>query len=376
MPQRGYDAIVIGAGFYGLSLALHLGRRKWRVLVVEADSIPMSRASWVNQARVHAGFHYPRNFVTALRSLHNYPRFVEDFRSAIVDDFQMLYAIARHRSKVNAKRFQSMFTAMRAPIDEASPVQRALFNSDLIESVFVCRESAVDCTIVRSLLIDRIACQPVELTLAMPVERVVQAGNGVLNAILRSGAAVSAPYVFNVSYSQLNALLIASGQAPIPLKHELAEVVLIEPPADLAGMAVTVMDGPFFSVTPFPARKLYSLTHVRYTPHLAWRGDENAGDAHAIADRLPRESNWQHMLHDAQRYMPALVAMRRRESLFTVKTGHLKNDYDDGRPILFRPAAELPGLYSILGSKLDNIYDLFEVVDRLERSSASDAVGF
>ena len=74
------------------------------------------------------------------------------------------------------------------------------------------------------------------------------------------------------------------------------------------------------------------------------------------------------MVHDAQRFVPALAGVTWRESLFTVKTVLLKNDRDDGRPILFRPTPELPGLYSILGSKLDNIYDLFELVNSLRAS--------
>jgi glycine/D-amino acid oxidase-like deaminating enzyme len=366
MSRDAYDAIVIGAGFYGLSLALHLSARKWRVLVIEADIVPMSRASWVNQARVHAGFHYPRNFITALRSLHNYPRFVEDFRPAIVDDFQMLYAIARHRSKVNAKRFHMMFAAMRAPIDVASPAQRALFNPDLIEAVFACRESAVDSTTLRSLLVERLAGAPIKLMLATRAVRITKEEGVTLSVTLANGATVSAPLVFNVSYSQLNSLLLASNLNPIPLKYELAEVALVDPCSALAGLAVTVMDGPFFSIMPFPARKLYSLTHVRYTPHFAWRDGAGAGDPQSIVERLPQHSNWRHMVHDAQRFVPALAGVTWRESLFTVKTVPLKNDRDDGRPILFRPTPELPGLYSILGSKLDNIYDLFELVDSIE----------
>src|SRR5262249_47813512 len=162
-----------------------------------------SRASWVNQARVHAGFHYPRNFVTALRSLHNYPRFVEDFRPAIVDDFQMLYAIARRHSKVNAKRFETMFAAMQAPVAAASPTQRALFNPDFVESVFRCRESAVDCTMLRTLLVDRLAGTPVNLMLATQVLRITQGKNGASSVILSNGETASAPFVFNVSYARL-----------------------------------------------------------------------------------------------------------------------------------------------------------------------------
>jgi L-2-hydroxyglutarate oxidase LhgO len=78
-----YDAIVIGGGFYGCSLALALASRFHRVAVLEQRPELMSRASYVNQARVHNGYHYPRSFLTALRSSVNFPRFVSDRKSVV-----------------------------------------------------------------------------------------------------------------------------------------------------------------------------------------------------------------------------------------------------------------------------------------------------
>jgi hypothetical protein len=41
----------------------------------------------------------------------------------------------------------------------------------------------------------------------------------------------------------------------------------------------------------------------------------------------------------------------------------VKNEGDDGRPILFEKYAASDGLYSILGGKIDNIYDVLEKLD-------------
>ena len=64
-PATTYDYVVIGGGFYGCCLALYLRSISARVLVVEAGPRLMDRASRVNQARVHTGFHYPRSAATA-----------------------------------------------------------------------------------------------------------------------------------------------------------------------------------------------------------------------------------------------------------------------------------------------------------------------
>jgi hypothetical protein len=53
------------------------------------------------------------------------------------------------------------------------------------------------------------------------------------------------------------------------------------------------------------------------------------------------------------------------ESLYEVKTVLCKNEVDDGRPILFKESQEIRGMYSILGGKLDNIYDILERIEKL-----------
>ena len=42
-----------------------------------------------------------------------------------------------------------------------------------------------------------------------------------------------------------------------------------------------------------------------------------------------------------------------------------RSESDDGRPILCEAHSELPGCYSILGGKIDNIYDVFEKLDAM-----------
>ena len=60
-----YDRIIIGAGLYGLYSALFCLKRGENVMVLECDKQPFSRATYINQARVHGGYHYPRSISTA-----------------------------------------------------------------------------------------------------------------------------------------------------------------------------------------------------------------------------------------------------------------------------------------------------------------------
>ena len=138
---------------------------------------------------------------------------------------------------------------------------------------------------------------------------------------------------------------------------------LVEPPAELGGAAVTVMDGPFFSMMPYPSRGLFTLSHVRYTPHCNWhdRAGEPVRDAEWLLAK-PR-TRFEHMVRDAQRYLPAMRGARYADSLFEVKTVMPRSEQDDSRPILLRRCDEHPALLTVLGAKIDSVYDVEDALN-------------
>jgi len=377
MAQSGKDVdyLIIGGGFYGCCLALYLRSISDRVLVVEAADRLMTRASRVNQARIHTGFHYPRSALTAVKSMVLHQRFMQDFPEAVIDDFQMLYAIARRRSKVSANRFHRMFRDIGAPIQPASASQAALFDDDMIEAVFACHETAFDYSILESLLSARLASAGVEVRLSTELATLTDTQTGIV-AGLSDGSEVTARYAFNITYSQVNAVLDKAELPHALLKHELTELALVTPPPELDGMGVTVMDGPFFSCMPYPAEDLYSLTHVRYTPHESWTDETRTGASRILSPEHLPQSRVAHMIRDGQRYLPSLANARYEKSLFEVKTILVKNEHDDGRPILYQQKPADSRVVSILGGKIDNIYDLFDLIrtSSPEFASADDGL--
>jgi glycine/D-amino acid oxidase-like deaminating enzyme len=371
--KNDFDYLIIGGGFYGCCLALYLRSISDRVLIVEAADRLMSRASRVNQARIHTGFHYPRSALTAVKSMIMHKRFMQDFPEAVVDDFQMLYAVSRRRSKVSANRFHRMFRDIGAPIEPASASQVALFDRDMIEAVFACQETAFDSCILEKLLSERLAAAGVLVQLSTKLATVTDAHTKIV-AGLSDGSEVTARYAFNVTYSQINAVLQKADLPRARLKHELTELALVTPPAELAGIGVTVMDGNFFSCMPYPVENLYSLTHVRYTPHESWTDETRTDDIRSLSPEHLPQSHVGFMIKDGQRYLPSLKGVEYKKSLFEVKTTLIKNEHDDGRPILYQQMPIKSRMVSVLGGKIDNIYDLFEIVraSSPEFSSAHD----
>jgi L-2-hydroxyglutarate oxidase LhgO len=272
------DAVIIGGGFYGSTIAIYLAKTRGlrRVILLEREPELLLRASYNNQARVHNGYHYPRSFTTAFRSRVNLPRFVRDWPQAVKQDFVKLYAIARRNSKVTAKQFERFCHEIGASIKPAEAGLKRLFEPRLIEDVFLVEEYAFDSTRLAEWAVKARQDAGVEIhysTRALAISR--SPADKSLSVAIQSKSgdtsSINSRYVFNCTYSGLNQF---SGDFPgtkTALKHEVTEMALMQAPEVLKEIGVTVMDGPFFSMMPFPARGLHTLSHVRYTPHFSWR---------------------------------------------------------------------------------------------------------
>ena len=359
--MKSFDAVVIGGGFYGAVIALYLKKERGLndVLLIEKEQELLSRASFRNQARVHNGYHYPRSLTTALRSRINFPKFVRAWPNSIYKTFTKIYAVARN-SKVTAHQFERFCREIGAPVKKAESIERALFDPRLIEDAFLVEEYAFDSTEIRRQLIQDLVSNNIEVRLHTTARDILSSGR--LAVVLEKGESVQARYVFNCAYSSINQFKGAFSGVATNLKHEITELALVQLPSELKYMGVTLIDGPFFSVMPFPARTgLHTLSHVRYTPHLHWYESAHQSPYEKL-DGYQKVTRFDRMIRDSARYMPSILRAKYVESLFEVKTVLVKNEVDDGRPILFEKCASLPGFYSILGGKIDNVFDILEML--------------
>lgn len=370
------SAVVIGGGFYGAAIAIYLVKMAGlrNVVLIEQSEELLQHASRNNQARVHNGYHYPRSFTTAYRSRINLPNFMKDWADTISTDFEKVYAIARRNSKVSSAQFLRFCDSIGAVVRPTSDGIRSLFNPHLIENVFTVEEYAFNTRLVAIKARRELEHLGVKLlfnTTAISVAKSADLSLSVTSKTGNSTAQLNCDFVFNCTYSGLNQL---QGEFPgiqTLLKHEITEMALIQMPPALCDIGVTVMDGAFFSTMPFPSRKLHTLSHVRYTPHLAWTDAAGINPYEKLAN-YPRISRADRMIRDSSRYIPSLNLAEYVDSLYEVKTILTKNEVDDGRPILFEEAASLPGCFSILGGKIDNIYDCYEKLDKMEKLHARE----
>ena len=347
--------VVIGGGFYGSSLAAHLAREGASVTLLEARQDLLRGASYFNQARVHGGYHYPRSLRTAGRSQAHYAAFMSRYAPCVVDDFLCIYAVARG-SLTNARKFRRVCDHIGAPLMDAPAGVRRLFNPALIEASWVTRESVFDAVRLREFVRQELTDASVTVRLGARVAAVSEDADDAV-VTLEGGESLTADRVLVCTYGE------AIGSLPQDagfsgLHCEPCEMALVDLPDDLRGKGITVMDGPYFSLMPFPSTSYHTLSHVRYTPHGAQPSYEQA--AAALRGGLTSRADF--MLRDAIRYVPSLRDAVHRESIWGVKTVPARRDGDDARPIVTRRSGG-GRVMSLLGSKIDNIGDALRVAE-------------
>ncbi len=358
MSSKVKSAAVIGGGFYACYLACELAMNGVEVDLFEMEPELMSRASSLNQARVHGGYHYPRHTPTALRSRVNYPRFVGEFSDCLKRDFTHIYAIARHNSKVSARQFHHFMKKVGSPLEKVSAQDMKFFNSQTVEEAFYVEECTFDAMKLRATMAERLAHAEVNVYLSARVQKVEERSRASF-ALTVNGLQTTKTYdlVLNCTYADI--LNVQFTKRPSVLEYEIAELALVELPRPLKNYGFTLMCGPFFSTLPYPSTDFHSLSHVRYTPHLRWTSIDRVDSSQVLAD-FEKQTRFEYMIRDAQKYMPSLEGTRHVRSFFEVKTLLPQNSSNDGRPIFFEKDSDQPNFVSIMGGKIDNVYDISE----------------
>ncbi|MDL2253353.1 FAD-binding oxidoreductase [Ruminococcaceae bacterium OttesenSCG-928-I18] len=369
-----YDKIIIGAGLYGLYAARFCGRNGQRVLVLEKEAAPFLRATTINQARLHMGYHYPRSLSTAKRSSDYFERFVDEFKDCVCMDFEQVYATSSTFSWTDAGAFCQFCEAAGIPCEEM-PVGR-YFRPGMCDGAFLTREYAYDAALLRRKMMEDLAALPgVQLRFEEEVTGIEEDG-GDYRVSTSKGQCEKAPFLLNASYASVNQVGDLLGFAPFSVKYELCELILCEVGLPLRKLGITVMDGPFFSIMPFGKTGLHSLTSVTFTPHLAsheplpvFPCQERTGgvcNPHQLANcndcPAKPESAWPMMDQLARKYLREEFGFQYRGSMFSMKPILTASEVDDSRPTLVRTLHDRPRFVSVLSGKINTVYDLEEVL--------------
>jgi hypothetical protein len=221
----GAKIAVAGAGIYGATAAIRLAEQGHQVHLFDPLGL-LRAASAINQYRVHAGYHYPRSTETISEIAEARAEFTQAFADAIVRGSRHYYAIPKENSLTPPDLYERVMKEHELSLRLCRP---DWMNFDFIDTCYQVEENIYDPDVLRGLIAARleargIRLQPREFRQAMrpDYDFVVWAtyGLGPSRGIFRAA------------------------------KYQVAEKMLIQLPAELRGVALVVVDGPFTAFDP------------------------------------------------------------------------------------------------------------------------------
>lgn len=378
MQEKKYDFIIIGGGIFGIYAALYLARRGQSIGLIEREKELLKKASIVNQARLHSGYHYPRSVATAVMSNENKERFTQDHRPFINFEYEKYYAIDRFGSFTDPMQFERFCRYLGIRCDKVA--HHPLFNFHRLEALYATTEYTFDPVLIAEYYRKQVLDTPgIEIIYQSEVSAAAVTAGGDWQVEVRSRAddtrrELSAPQVINATYAGSNAVNRIFGQRDIDLMHEISEIALLTSP-QLQGIGLTVMDGPFGSIMPYGLSGLHSLSSVAYTHHKVSynnlptfncqsRNPDCRPDSPANCNDCAAQppSNYRKMLSQISHYFTEEVRLFYYQSLFTIKSKLKANYIDDGRPTEISVLNDNPRFYCIFAGKINSIYEIEKVV--------------
>lgn len=372
--MRQYDKIIIGAGLYGLYSALFCGEKKENVLVLECDSTPFRRATYINQARVHQGYHYPRSISTAMKSAGYFERFNKDFSFCINGQFEKVYATSSQYSWSNGEQFKRFCRAANIPCEELHPER--FFKSQMCDGAFLTREYTYDAMILKDYYLEKLApLANVEIQYGSSI-KAIEKSTEAYTVYTEDGGKYRTSFLLNATYASTNQILDMVGYEKFGIKYELCEIILCDVNEKLKRYGFTVMDGPFFSIMPFGKTGLHSLTSVTFTPHTTSYDEvptficQERSDGFCSAFHLGNcndcpakpETAFPYMASLARKYLKDEYEFSYKSSLFSMKPILMSSEIDDSRPTVIRKYSTNPTFVGVLSGKINTVYDLDEVL--------------
>lgn len=375
-----FDFVVVGGGIFGCYAALYLAGKGGRICLLEKEARLFQKASLVNQARLHGGYHYPRSMATAALSDEHKARFTVEHRPFVHFSFEQFYAIDRFGSFTDPQQFERFCQYLGLRCDPIA--EHPLFNFERLDSLYCTEEYSFD-----PVLLGHFYRQRVEQMAGITVltnTRLVQAtpdgDRWVLQAEKQQGGntqglVFETPTVINATYAATNAMNRLFGVDELALTHEISEIAFVHSP-QFAGKGLTVMDGPFGSIMPYGRSGLLSLSSVAYTHHKISYDNLPTFDCQVVEDprcrpaapgictECPRRpvSNAYKMLAQMRQYYDESVQFEHLFSYFTIKS-KLKASYiDDGRPTEIAQLRDQPRFYCLFAGKVNSIYEVEKIV--------------
>lgn len=323
---------VIGAGIFGVSIALELSGSGFAVSLYEKSDDILTGATARNLFRVHRGYHYPRDLDTAHAARDGYVSFAQTFGAAFATAVPHHYAIAS-TSRTTAEQFEAHCEMLGI---SARPVAMPDLVPGSASACYEVDEAYYDAGLLRRIAWERLEAARVSVVLRYP---------GPARQIARAH-----DFVVVAVYGALNEVLRDLQCPPIQLQYELCEVPVVHTPG-MNQLSLVVLDGPFVSVAPY-GDDHHILYDVVYSVHRRYVGYSSPFPAEDVRTPVshPARTKFRSILASTQRFLAPLANARHVGSLVSQRVIVPGVEETDARPTVVTWAS--PTVISVLSGKV------------------------
>jgi hypothetical protein len=250
--------LILGGGWYGCFIGLVCKAYNLDFLILDKERI-FSGSSSKNQNRLHLGYHYPRSLETIKECQYGYEKFTNLFDKYTKNIKYNIYAIEKN-SKINYENYKKIFNISDANIVDDTLLKELNINKNLIEKTFLCDEKMINHNKISKIFNDLFKDNFQKFD---EFKLVISEDNFFYDNIKYD-------FFCNCTYGQSK---IGFEDIDLNCFYELCLSFLYK--SNLKNdFSYTIMDGDFLSLFSYDNDdndeivKLFSLTHVKYTPIL------------------------------------------------------------------------------------------------------------
>tara|TARA_B100001057_G_C22849715_1_gene950487 strand:+ start:1244 stop:2287 length:1044 start_codon:yes stop_codon:yes gene_type:complete len=308
---------VIGAGFFGSTIAIKLSK-KHSVDLFEKQNDILNNASKINQFRFHLGFHYPRSYKTLKEINSSYKLFINFFSSKVLGKTQNYYAVANKGSKVSYKNYIKILKKFKLNYQ----ISKTKFPH--ISNLILTNEKILNYFKFKDILKKKILKSNVNLF---------------LNMELRRKDVKNYDKIIVCTYSSNNQIIekLSSNKGLTKHKYELIEKIIVKLPKEYKQKSYVVVDGKFVCLDPYLGTKYHLLSDVKYSKievikkyKPLFKSSKKKYLNNDINKKL-KVSNFKKFIAHSSHYLPFLKEAKYVGSFFTIRTLKLNVEKTDER---------------------------------------------
>jgi hypothetical protein len=224
---------IIGGGWVGCHLAYKL-KDSYDVVLFDKNDYLFEETSYKNQNRLHLGFHYPRNHMTREMCKNTFDSFISDYGFLVENVENNLYCVPTVKSVVDFNTYKQIFNVLDKEADN---------DFENVEGCIKTNEKKIDFNMAKEFFNEKLK--------DIFVKKIISKND------LKS---LSKEYdlVIDATNNQLT-------KANSDNFYEPTLTLLYRKIKNTPFDALTLMDGPFFSIYPYKD-DLYTVTDVEHTP--------------------------------------------------------------------------------------------------------------